>query len=160
MKKSLIILLLFCLPIMAKPPAGSISKEQSLTNWLYQAPLTYDNIKLAMNLTGIIHSEIVLLQIRLETGNLSSSLCREHNNIAGMKKPAVRRTTATGKTKNGYAYYNTWFDSIIDISLFQQYYIQKGRDLSDYEKFLTGLYAEDPLYLVKLKRLCLNTSSK
>jgi hypothetical protein len=160
MKKSLIILLLICLPVAARPPAAMISYNQSLTNWLCQAPLTYDNIKLAMNLTGIIHPEIVLLQIRLETGNLTSSLCREHNNIAGMKKPAVRRTTATGKTKSGYAYYDTWFDSIIDIGLFQQYYIQKGRDLSDYEKFLSGLYAEDPLYLVKLKRLCTNTSSK
>jgi uncharacterized FlgJ-related protein len=138
---------------MAKPPAAGISYEMSLTNWLYQAPMTYDNIELAMDLTGIIHPEIVILQIRLETGNLSSSLCREHNNMAGMKKPARRRTTATGKTKNGYAYYATWFDSIIDIGLFQQYYISKDRDLSDYEKFLTGLYAEDPLYLTKLKNL-------
>jgi hypothetical protein len=126
MKKSLIILLLICLPVAARPPAGSISHEQSLYNWLYTAPITYENICIAMDLTGIIHPEIVLLQIRLETGNLSSSLCREHNNMAGMKKPARRRTTATGRTKNGYAYYDTWFDSIIDIGLFQQYYIQRA----------------------------------
>ena len=153
MKKSLIILLLFCLPVMAKPPAAGISREQSLKNWLYQAPMTYENIEIAMDLTGIIHPEIVMLQIRLETGHLSSSLCQQCNNLTGMKKPAMRHTTATGEARNGYACYATWFDSIIDIGLFQQYYISRGRDLADYEKFLTGLYAEDPFYLMKLKRL-------
>jgi len=153
MKKSFIILLLFCLPVAARPPAAGASHNQSLTNWLYSAPLTFENIEIAMKLTSIIHPEIVMRQIRLETGHLSSSLCREGNNLSGMKKPAKRPTTATEKTRNGYAYYPTWFDSIIDIRLFQQYYISRGRDLTDYEKFLTGLYAEDPLYLAKLKRL-------
>ena len=54
-----------------------------------------------------------------------------------------------------YATYQSWYDSVKDMKLFQSWYLSRGRDLGNYFSFLSGIgYAEDPYYLAKLKRLC------
>ena len=86
---------------------------------------------------GIPHPDIVLAQARLETGNFTSSLCRNHHNIFGIKHH--------GK----YAHYRHWRDSVADYKRS----ISARYTGGDYYAFLRRIgYAKDPKYFQKLKR--------
>lgn len=111
--------------------------------------LNWHNIKHEVTKCGIKFPEIVMLQIRLETGGLQSRICKECNNLVGMKYPRKRETTAVGRDKSGAAVYDTWQDCIRDYRLWQDYMYWRG----DYYDFLHGIYATDVYYVSKLKRL-------
>ncbi len=129
--------------------------KRGMEKWLYTAELTPENLKIALELNSIIARDTVFAQGRLETGNFTSILCLQHNNLFGMRKPLRRQTTALGKTDNNYAAYATWYDCVKDVTLFQQWYLERGRDMSNYFEFLKEIgYAEDPAYLNKLSLLC------
>ena len=90
----------------------------------------------------------VKAQIRHETGNLTSRLCLQRNNLFGMHYPYKRQTTAIGKEKNRAAIYRSFRDSIKDYALWQEAYYQGG----DYFYFLERHgYAEDRYYIKKIK---------
>ena len=95
------------------------------------------------------HPEVVFAQVMLESNKLSSKLFRENHNLFGMKIAGNRPTTAIG-VKNGYAYYKTWRESVIDYALYQAAY---RRNLSKEEYYikLGENYAEDSEYVQKLK---------
>lgn len=102
--------------------------------------------KLLIN-NNIQYHKIVLAQIRLETGNLSSFLCRENKNLFGMKYPKQRETTALGEYL-GHAKYETYTDCIIDYAIWQKNNYIDGC----YYSFLDSIgYAEDSDYISKLK---------
>ena len=123
-----------------------------------QAPFTVENLKLAIELNRIIAPDIVLAQSRLETGLFRSDLFRGHNNLFGMKLARRRPTTARGSTENDYATYLTWYDSVKDLKLFQEWYLSRGENLADYFRFLASVgYAEDPHYLAKVRQLCITS---
>ena len=87
---------------------------------------------------GIPHSRIVLAQARLESGNMKSSFYRRTNNLFGMK--------------NGgrYARYNHWRESVADYKR----RISSRYNGGDYYAFLKRIkYAEDPQYLIKVRRI-------
>ena len=165
MKKSFIILLLFCLAVEARPPSvtdyPTLTTEERISLYLTLErqelslqPVALERINRAFEIEGIKGSEFVIAQIRLETGNLTSELCQVNNNLCGMKLAKLRRTTATRSSEHGYAVYNSWYDCVVDIGLFQQYYESKGRDLSNYPAFLASVgYASDPKYLRKIEQL-------
>ena len=111
--------------------------------------LNWHNIRKEVARLDIREPDILFLQIRLETGNLTSRLCRECNNLTGMKKAVRRKTTAIGREKNGAAVYDSWQDSLKDYKLWQDYMYRGG----DYLMFLSRVYTTDPYYLSKLKRL-------
>ena len=157
MKKSFFILLFFCLAVEARPPSIRLSDEvwrQHKINVLQSSEMSLQAIKTALELEEIINQDYVIAQIRLETGNLTSELCLKNNNLCGMKLAKMRKTTATGSSEHGYATYKSWYDCVIDIGLWQQYYISKGRDLSNYPAFLASVgYASDPFYLAKVEQI-------
>ena len=165
MKKSFIILLLFCLAVEARPPSvtdyPTLTIEERISLYLAlerqelsNLPVSFERINRAFEIEGIKGSDFVIAQIRLETGNLTSQLCQANNNLCGMKLAKLRRTTATRASQHGYAVYNNWYDCVVDIGLWQQYYIDKGRDLSNYPAFLASVgYASDPKYLQKVEQL-------
>ena len=97
------------------------------------------------------HYKIVLAQIRLESGNLTSFLCRENKNLLGMKFPVRRKTTAIG-SDHGYAVYDNYRDCIKDMVLWQESSYKKGNN-GDYILHLIDVYAEDPNYIKKLMEL-------
>jgi len=112
---------------------------------------TPDLLKQAMFFEGVYAPEIVFTQAKLETGNFSSDLFVNGCNLFGMRYPAVRDTYATGVYKY-HASYNTWVSSVKDIVLWQDWYIEKGFDLSNYLVFLQRVgYAKDKQYITKLK---------
>jgi flagellum-specific peptidoglycan hydrolase FlgJ len=155
MKKMLIILIVLWSTVELYAPEAVKNPGKDLESWLSSSELTIDRLKMAIGINGIISPEIVFAQGRLETGHFQSELCTGHNNLFGMKKARRRQTTALGSTDNDYASYLSWYDSVKDMKLFQEWYLSRGRDLTDYFGFLAAIgYAEDPLYLPKLKNLC------
>ena len=156
MKKSFFILIFFCLALEARPPATGFKPNFKAyeIEQLNSQPVSFDAIKQALKLEGVINQDYVIAQIRLETGNLTSQLCLKNNNLCGMKLAKVRKTTATGQSEHGYATYKSWYDCVVDIGLWHQFYINKGRDLSNYPAFLASVgYASDPFYLAKVEQI-------
>lgn len=97
------------------------------------------------------HPDIVYAQAVLETGNFKSKLFVNNNNLFGFKEPKVRSNTARGSV-NGYAYYSSWRQSVIDYALYQSSYIRK-LNREAYFDYLDKNYAEDPNYSKKLKEI-------
>jgi hypothetical protein len=122
-------------------------------------PFSEDLLKACLDYEGIKYQDIVLLQSRLETGNYTSDIFRNGNNLFGMKYPGLRPTVATGIYRE-HAQYAHWSDSVIDYSLWQKYYLSRGYrigseiDSDFYLVFLNCIpYAEDPRYIRKLVTL-------
>jgi hypothetical protein len=106
----------------------------------------------------IQHPEIVLAQMKIESGNYQSGIAKKNNNYFGMRHPAQRLTVSLGQ-KNGYARYRNWAYSVIDYGLWQRRY---AYDLTE-EEYLTKLsntYAEDPNYVSKVKNIAKNLENK
>ena len=87
---------------------------------------------------NVKYPQIVLAQAKLETGNYTSTLCKKHGNLFGLKR------------KNGYAKFNNWKESVKAYRDWVQYKYKGG----DYYVFLKKIgYAQDPKYIVKVKEM-------
>jgi len=97
-----------------------------------------DSVEKYLNSTTIEHKDIVLKQILLETGHLKCVNCsRDVNNIFGFYY------------KKQYIKFDNWKDSVDYYSRWQKRHFKGG----DYYTFLVDRgYAEDPLYIDKLKQ--------
>lgn len=95
---------------------------------------------------------IVYAQSVLETGNFKSTLLRENNNLFGMRNP-VQRINLSNGAQNGYAYYNTWIDSVYDYAFYSSTYLSKLKTEQEYLNYLQQYYAEDSTYISKLKKI-------
>lgn len=85
------------------------------------------------------HPHIVYAQAILETGNFTSKVCKENNNLFGLYD---------SRNKKYYAF-NHWSESIIAYINYIQY---KYSPPKDYYIFLQDIgYAEDPRYTDKLR---------
>jgi hypothetical protein len=145
------------------PGNNSILRPQS-------EPLTLENLKAELAKQQVLCADEVLAQIRLETGNLSSVLLKRTNNLMGMRYPFKRKTSAIGiylpgpdtivngtskelmkyaKT-NHYAAYETWQDAVADYKLWQD---TQFRMQERYLDFLGKVYAEDSLYVNKIRKM-------
>lgn len=84
------------------------------------------------------YPQIVLAQAKLETGNYTSTLCKKHGNLFGLKR------------KGGYAKFNNWKESVKAYRDWVQYKYKGG----DYYVFLKKIgYASDPKYIIKVKEM-------
>lgn len=152
MRKSVLLLfLLLSVTVYAIP-------RESFTENINSNKLTIENIQSYMDEIGIIHSEIVIKQVILETGWLKSKLCAEHNNLFGMHFATKRPNKILGYViaDNGAkcATFDSWKDSVYDYYLYQQYWIEKGKDVSNYYKFLSSIgYSETSNYVKVLKQI-------
>ena len=99
-------------------------------------------------------SHIVLAQCILESNNLTSDLFKRNSNAFGMRVAAQRVTFAINNHDYGaYAKYESVEDCILDYKAFQ---IQNALFITtdaDYFKLLGSIYAEDPIYISKLKNI-------
>ena len=150
MKRLLIILVLFALFLRVTAPAsgeavivaGEVMYEKDVLSWY--------SIDYWLRVYEVQEIDIVKRQIRLETGNLTSRICLECNNLTGMRKARRRETTAIGRLKYGTAVYRDFRDSLLDYRLWQERYYRGG----DYYEFLKSHgYAMDKDYISKLKLL-------
>ena len=106
-----------------------------------------------LSLHEVPYADYIVRQAILETGNFTSAIFLENNNLLGMKHPRVRPTTSLG-TNRGHAVYHHWTESVEDYLLWLRYYKDRGWDTQDYFRFLRKVgYAEDPYYIYKLQNL-------
>lgn len=70
---------------------------------------------------GFTHSmaAMIFAQAAHETGNFTSDIFKENNNLFGMKLARVRKTTAIGENR-GHAVYKSIEDSIADYWLYNR----------------------------------------
>jgi len=101
--------------------------------------------------SNIKYPHIVLAQAKIESGNYTSKIFKENNNLFGMKKPNVRTTTALG-TKLGHAYYSNWENSVYDYAMFQNNRMQGVNSESEYYAKLADGYAADSTYASVIKK--------
>jgi len=159
--------IVFCLVTFevpgGKPQMTEAKRFQSDRAFFYYQirylPFSEDLLKKCLDYEGIKHQEIVILQSRLETGNYSSDIFLNGNNLFGMKYPNRRPTVAAGIYKE-HAKYTHWSDSVMDYALWQEYYQSRGYRIGDsydndfYLVFLKSIpYAADPRYISKLVKM-------
>jgi len=65
-------------------------------------------------------AKYIFCQAAFETGNFSSEIFRDQNNLFGMKLARVRPTTATGE-KRGHAVFKSIADSVKDYAIYYRY---------------------------------------
>lgn len=111
-----------------------------------------DNLISKMKEINIKYPHIVLAQSQLETGNFTSKIFKHNHNLFGMKEAKARVKLALG-TKSNHAYYNTWVESLYDYAFMYCRYLGKINNEEEYYNYLGRVYAEDPLYVNKLKKL-------
>lgn len=82
--------------------------------------------------------KFIFSQAAFETGNFSSDILKENNNLFGMKLPRVRKTLATGENK-GHATFASIEDCIKDFTLYHKSlgYLSAYPSLDSYIKALT-----------------------
>lgn len=108
-----------------------------------------------MIMLGIEHPHIVYAQMRLESGNFTSSLAMDCNNFFGMKHPKVRTNVSLGANSRGFATYDNWAMSVLDYGLWQKMYAS-GLTEEEYYGMLSKHYAEDSDYCTKVSNIISN----
>ena len=117
----LLLLIIFILCVIGKLSAQSI-----------------ESVKAHINGSQIQHKEIVMQQIILETGWLSSYSCKHRHNLFGFRY------------KGDYLIFDSWQDSIAYYQRWQKRHYKGG----DYYQFLIDRgYAADTNYINKLKQI-------
>jgi flagellum-specific peptidoglycan hydrolase FlgJ len=95
---------------------------------------------------------ITLAQAKLESGDFSSKIFKENNNLFGMKEARVRINLARG-TQFGHAYYNSWEESILDYCFWYSNYARRCKNEKELFQLLGKIYAEDTRYVELLQNI-------
>lgn len=96
---------------------------------------------------GLSNKLFVLAQALLETGNFSSRVCKEYNNLFGLYDSKHRE----------YYRFSRWEDSVVGYRRMIQYRYKGG----NYLHFLKRIgYAEAPRYIPKVAQLAKNLCHK
>lgn len=102
--------------------------------------LNLKNLTDVMSEVGLSNKLFVLAQAVLETGNFSSRVCKEYNNLFGLYDSKNR----------DYYRFERWEDSVVGYGKMIQYRYKGG----NYLHFLKRIgYAEDPRYITKIARM-------
>jgi hypothetical protein len=101
---------------------------------------------------NVKYPHIVLAQAKLESGNFTSKVFKQNNNMFGMRKARQRVTSAQGE-KNTYASYRDWVDCVYDYAMYQSSVMCNVSNESEYFRKLGERYAEDSLYVSRLQRI-------
>ena len=105
--------------------------------------------------SGIKFPDVVFAQALIESAHFTSEVFKCENNLFGMKQPYVRETTSMSKGKTGYASYYDWTNSVEDYGFWQSFTLSRRDGISkkEYLNLLGRIYAEDPRYVIKIKRV-------
>ena len=102
---------------------------------------------------------IVYAQAILESSNFQSKIFKENHNLFGMKQAIIRITKAKG-TQYEHAFYKNWIESLDDYALYSSTYLSSLKTEGDYFNYLSQNYAEDTLYISKLKKIIASMNLK
>ena len=129
--------------IQEKPPADHEKKSQ----------LSDEILSYILDLR-IEYAYIVYAQARLESGNFTSDIFIENNNLFGMKVAERRPTTAIGVNRK-HAVYKSWRESVLDYALMQAAYY-RGLSEKEYLDKICSVYAEDSMYRKRIVEMMKN----
>ncbi len=102
---------------------------------------------------GLEFPDIVFAQAVLESGNFTSRVTKENNNIFGMRRPSKRPTTSAG-VSHGYAVYESWRESIEDYGLYQEMLFSTHKfTRSSYLEYLDKYYSTTKGYKNRVLRI-------
>jgi len=167
MRKLVIILLL--MPIVLKAPVLNGSAKDNMIrhfenmtkryeardriNEIKTMEFTIELLKEYINLVDPSLMNVPIRQFILETGWFKSELFTVNNNIAGMKYPRIRKTTATDVAM-GHAKYEHWTDSVDDYIFWRDHWKSRGYSTENYYQFLREVnYAASYNYEELLKNI-------
>lgn len=109
--------------------------------------LTEQSLRDSLVSNNIYFPDIVLKQMKIESGNFNSNIFIHTNNLMGMTYPIMSRKTTALSSYNGFAVYDSWVSSVKDYALFQKTFFNHKY----YFKFLKDVgYASDSNYINKL----------
>lgn len=117
---------------------------------VYTQKFSEENLIRYMKELNIKYPHIVLAQARIESGTYTSAIFEENHNLFGMKKSYQRASTAVGINR-GHAQYNHWTHSVIDYALWQNKYLSRAKNETEYYQYLGKHYAEADHYIAALK---------
>jgi uncharacterized FlgJ-related protein len=101
-------------------------------------PLTDSAITAELVKQDCILPNVALAQMKIETGNFTSAICKENKNIAGIRTSKSKYVSGMNRGHCSYRFYK---DCIKDYVRVQNRYL----------KNIDGKYAENPEYVSKLK---------
>ncbi len=143
--------MIFGFSIAPRPTINNLSQEEKLI--IIRENNEFNETKLIKKIKELNFKfpHIVLAQAYIETGQFTSMIFKQNNNLFGMKEAKQRASVATG-TMHNHAHYNTWSDSVVDYALFYSTYLYSINTEEEYFQYLKQ-YAEDPSYIERLKEV-------
>ena len=129
-----------------------VSEETRLSIIKEENKFSPDKLKQSLKDLNVKFPHIVYAQAQVETGNFTSKIFKENNNLFGMREATVRPSTNKG-TEHGHAYFETWYDSVLDYALYQAQYLSDIKTESEYFQYLSQHYAEAGNYVEVLKKV-------
>jgi len=110
------------------------------------------NLRKEIKKLNLKFENVLIQQYKLETGNGTSQVFKENNNIFGMKNAYFRPSTAIGNNL-GHALYEDWNQSVLDMALFQAQVLRNVHTEDEYYQFLDQFYSETKNYSTRLKNI-------
>lgn len=121
------------------PSVGNSKRIHSYRQW-NPRELNLKNLTDVITEVGLSNKLFVLAQAMLETGNFSSRVCKEYNNLFGLYDSKNR----------DYYRFERWEDSVVGYGKMIQYRYKGG----NYLNFLKRIgYSEDPRYITKVAKM-------
>ena len=129
-----------------------LSLEYSIGYWFIHTPdkITDSTLYTLLVENGAWYPDILLKQAKLESSTYTSNLCRDNNNIYGMKEVHSRPTTQRGG-RNGYGFYDNWCLSALDRLLWDIFRFDNEKPSEEEYLKAMRIYAEDTDYIRKIK---------
>ena len=93
------------------------------------------------------YPEILLKQAKLESGNYTSDVYINSNNLYGMKKVGKRQTTQLNTTYKGYGCYTNWCESVLDRMLWDVNRFNNIKPTEEEYLEAMSIYAETENYV-------------
>lgn len=143
--KRIILIILFCFVSMSFHDVNIMPKQQNVeicdTSFLDANELNDSILYLALVHYEVKHPKAVLAQAKLESGNYTSSHCRNRNNFLGLYN----------SRRKEYFKFNHWSECILAYKDMVEYKLRAGED---YYQFLDRIgYAENPNYVRLIKQI-------
>lgn len=155
-----VLLIIFCLYATALLVSFVVKQKEpqvvvrTQTMVIPQDPdvFTPEKFKEYLKALNIRHYDVAYAQACLETGNFKSKAFIVSKNLFGMKQAKSRPTTCSGEYLK-HARYNHWRESVVDYALYYSKYLSKFKTQKSLLNYLSKHYAEDSMYIVKIKNL-------
>lgn len=120
------------------PKLDSTFSQEALVKYVYSLNVRFPHI--------------ILAQAHLESGKFTSGIFVNNNNLFGMRQARLRPTTNKG-SRNGFAKYDHWRDSVMDYILYYAVYMHKFKTEEAYYAYLDRSYANNPYYSKLIRKI-------